>query len=113
MMKFAALLAVILMTVFSAGRIVAADTPEKVTIKAVQKLKPPVVFPHKVHAGQMKCAECHHKGTPGKEQLCSACHGPERKGETPSFKEAMHAKCQGCHKKMGKGPTRCNDCHKS
>ncbi|MBP2673265.1 MAG: hypothetical protein H6Q84_105 [Deltaproteobacteria bacterium] len=113
MRKFATLLAVILVTVFSAGMIVAADAPEKVTIKEVQKTKPPVVFPHKEHAAKTKCTECHHKDAAGKEQACSACHKAEKKGETPSFKDAMHGKCQGCHKTAGKGPTKCNDCHKA
>jgi cytochrome c553 len=113
MRKFATLLAVILVTVFSAGLIVAADAPEKITIKEVQKVKSPVVFPHKAHTANVKCAECHHKDTAGKEQDCSSCHKAEKKGETPSFKDAMHGSCQACHKKMGKGPTKCNDCHKS
>ncbi|MEW6721311.1 MAG: cytochrome c3 family protein [Thermodesulfobacteriota bacterium] len=112
MRKFATLMAIVLVTVFSAGWVVAADPPEKITIKAVQKLKPPVEFPHKEHAGRLKCAECHHKDAAGKEQSCFACHKAEKKGEAIPFKDAMHGKCQACHKKVAKGPTKCNDCHK-
>ncbi len=115
MRKFATLLAVVMVAVFSAGTIVAADAPEKITIKDIQKTKTPVTFPHKDHSTKLgiKCAECHHKDAAGKEQSCFACHKAEKKGETPSFKDAMHDKCKGCHQKMGKGPTKCNDCHKS
>jgi hypothetical protein len=26
--------------------------------------------------------------------------------------KAGHALCQGCHKSLGKGPTKCGECHK-
>jgi len=112
MKKFATLLAVVMVAVFSAGVIVAANAPDTITIKDVQKSKPPVVFPHKEHTEHMKCADCHHKDKGGQERSCAVCHKAEKKGETPSFKDAMHTKCKGCHQKMGKGPTKCNDCHK-
>jgi hypothetical protein len=115
MKKFATLLAIVMMAVFSAGIIGAANAPDSITIKDVQKTKPPVVFPHKVHAEKLgiKCAECHHKDAAGKEQSCFACHKAEKKGEAVSFKDAMHGKCKACHQKMKKGPTKCNDCHKA
>jgi len=113
MRKFATLLAVVMVAVFSAGVIVAADAPEKVVIKEIQKTKAPVAFSHKVHAEKIgKCAECHHKDAAGKEQKCSACHKAKKEGDTSDFKEAMHAKCKGCHQKEKKGPTKCDDCHK-
>jgi len=113
MRKFATLLAVIVVVVFSSSFIVAANAPDQITIKQVQKMKAPVVFPHKLHATSFKCVECHHKDAAGKEQSCFVCHKAEKKGEVSSFKDAMHHKCQVCHKKVGKGPTKCNDCHKS
>jgi Class III cytochrome C family len=116
MKKFAMLLAVVMVTVFSAGVIVAANAPESVTIKDVQKSKPPVVFPHKVHAEKLgiKCAECHHKDAAGKEQSCFACHKAEKKGDAIAMKDAMHEKCKGCHSKDAtkKAPTKCDGCHK-
>ena len=114
MKKFAALLAVVMVAVFSAGVIVAANAPDTITIKDVQKSKAPVVFPHKAHAEKLgiKCAECHHKDTAGQEKSCAACHKAEKTGDVPSFKDAMHNKCKACHQKTGKGPTKCNDCHK-
>ena len=114
MKKFATLLAIVMVAVFSAGVIVAADAPESITIKDVQKTKAPVVFPHKAHAEKLgiKCVECHHKGEAGKEQKCFACHKAEKAGDAASLKDAMHAKCKGCHQKMAKGPTKCDDCHK-
>ncbi len=115
MKRFATLMAIVMMAVFSAGVIVAGNAPDVITIKAVQKAKGPVVFPHKAHAEKagIKCAECHHKDAAGKEQTCSTCHKAEKTGEAVSFKDAMHNSCKSCHQKMGKGPTKCNDCHKA
>ena len=115
MKKFAILLAVVMAAVFSAGVIVAADAPEKITIKAIQKEKPPVEFGHKAHADKIgKCAECHHKDEAGKEQKCSGCHKPKMEKEKESFKKVMHTKCRDCHKKDAakKAPTKCEGCHK-
>jgi len=113
MKKLATLLAIVMVAVFSAGVIVAADAPEKATIKEVQKSKPPVTFNHKAHADRIgKCADCHHKDAAGKEQACFACHKAEKTGDAASQKDVMHAKCKGCHQKEAKGPTKCDDCHK-
>ncbi len=113
MKKFAMLMAIVMVTVFSASVIVAGNAPETVTIKEVQKSKAPVVFHHKAHAELIKnCAECHHKDAAGKEQACFECHKAEKKGDSASLKDALHDKCKGCHQKGGKGPTKCNDCHK-
>jgi uncharacterized paraquat-inducible protein A len=113
MKKFATLMAVVVVAVFSAGVLVAADAPEKVVINAIQKTKPPVTLSHKAHADKIgKCAECHHKGEAGKEEKCSNCHKAKMEKEKESFKEVMHTKCKGCHQKGKKGPTKCDDCHK-
>jgi hypothetical protein len=115
MKKFAMLMAVVMLGVFSASVIVAADAPESITIKDVQKTKTPVVFPHKAHVERVKnCAECHHKDAAGKEQTCFACHKAEKKDAAVALKDAMHTKCQGCHKKDAtkKAPTKCDGCHK-
>lgn len=107
------LLAVVMVAVFSAGVIVAADAPEKIVIKEIQKSKPAVTFSHKAHADKLgKCAECHHKDAAGAEQKCSGCHKAKMEKEKESFKEVMHAKCKGCHQKSKKGPTKCDECHK-
>ena len=85
------LMAVVMVAVFSAGVIVAADAPEKVTVKDVQKTKPAVTFNHKAHADRIKnCAECHHKDAAGKEQKCFACHKAEKKGDAVAL-EGRHA----------------------
>ncbi len=115
MKKFAMLMAVVMVTVFSAGVIVAGNAPEKATINEVQKIKPPVVFPHKAHADRIKnCAECHHKDAAGKEQKCFNCHKAEKAGAAVALKDAMHTKCKGCHSKDAtkKAPTKCDGCHK-
>ncbi len=92
--------------------------PEKVTIKEIQKKKPPVTFNHKAHAEKFGCKECHHKwkgeGTP---QKCSECHKAKKSGKAPKAKKVYHKRCKGCHKKMKKegkktGPTSCKKCHK-
>ena len=113
MKRFAMLMAVVMVAVFSASVIVAADAPEKIVIKEIQKSKPAVTLNHKAHAEKVgKCAECHHKGEAGKEQKCSECHKAKMEKEKESFKEAMHTSCKGCHQKGKKGPTKCDDCHK-
>src|SRR5450759_2499664 len=100
MKKFAMLLAIVMVTVFSAGVIVAGNGPETATIGDVQKVKAAVEFPHKAHADRIKnCAECHHKDAAGKEQKCFNCHKAEKKGDAVALKDAMHTKCKGCHSK--------------
>ncbi|MDP2658398.1 MAG: cytochrome c3 family protein, partial [Candidatus Deferrimicrobium sp.] len=87
MKKFAMLLAIVMVAVFSASVIVAGNAPEKATINEVQKSKPAVAFPHKAHADRIKnCAECHHKDAAGKEQKCFACHKAEKKDDAVSLK---------------------------
>ena len=115
MKKFAMLMAVVMMAVFSASVIVAGDAPEKATVKDVQKSKPAVTFGHKAHAERIKnCAECHHKDAAGKEQKCFNCHKAEKKGAAVALKDAMHTKCKDCHAKDAakKAPTKCDGCHK-
>src|SRR5512134_1879277 len=112
MKKFATLLAVVMVAVFSATVVVGAGAPEKVTIKDVQKTKSAVTFNHKAHGEQIKnCKECHHKDEAGKEQKCFNCHKAEKKGDAVSLKDAMHTKCKGCHQTAKKGPTKCDECH--
>ncbi len=45
--------------------------PQNIVLKACQKRKPPVAFPHDVHAKKAKlaCKKCHHKGKPDKKML--------------------------------------------
>jgi cytochrome c553 len=48
---------------------------------------------------------------------CTVCHKDEKGGAIEGFnktvnKDKAHAACQECHKKEGKGPTKCADCHK-
>lgn len=115
MRKFATLMAIVVVAVFSASVLVAADAPVTVVIKDVQKVKTPVTMPHKAHADRIgNCTECHHKDAAGKEQKCFACHKAEKKGDAVSLKDAMHTKCKGCHSKDAakKAPTKCDGCHK-
>ena len=115
MKKFATLLAVVIAAVFSAGLVFGAQAPDKVTIKEIQKSKAPVEFNHKAHGERVKgnCQACHHKDEKGKEQKCSACHDKAKsEGKKVELKEAFHVTCKDCHKKEGKGPTKCDECHK-
>ena len=85
----------------------AQDPPKKaITINHLPK-KGPVTFDHAKHS-QISCAKCHHK-VPGTS--CFQCHKAE-KGDAPKLETAMHKNCKSCHKKEGKGPTKCKDCHK-
>jgi hypothetical protein len=74
---------------------------------------PTVKFPHKKHAVDLAvpCKTCHHKD--GDVMGCTKCHkgGKGANGE-PSFKDAAHERCIGCHKEKKAGPTVCMKCHK-
>ena len=91
--------------------------PETIEINTVQKVMPPVTFQHYLHQDRTNgsCTGCHHKGTEGDpmQQPCSSCHG--KLEDSPGYKDAMHNKCQGCHKeKVAEGlkaPTMCPACH--
>lgn len=114
MKKFAAFLAIVLAVTFSAGMVFSAAAPDKVTIKEIQKIKAPVEFNHKAHAETRAkaCKDCHHKNEAGKEEKCSNCHKAKTEGKVVELKEAFHTTCRDCHKKMAKGPSKCDDCHK-
>jgi predicted CXXCH cytochrome family protein len=71
----------------------AATPPEKITFDAKAGK---VTFPHKAHAGK-GCKTCH-EAAPGKIAGFN--------------KDKAHALCKACHEKEGKGPTKCDGCHK-
>lgn len=82
-------------------------------LKMPKATMPPVKFAHLKHSDeyQVACKTCHH--AEGESEDCMSCHGAKKgpDGE-PSFKDAMHKACTGCHKEEKKGPTVCNKCHK-
>jgi hypothetical protein len=48
---------------------------------------------------------------------CTTCHKSDEGGKIEGFgatvnKDKAHATCHECHKKEGKGPQKCGDCHK-
>jgi len=71
----------------------AAPPPESITFDAKAGK---VTFPHKAHAGK-GCKTCH-EAAPGKIAGFN--------------KDKAHALCKACHEKEGKGPTKCDGCHK-
>jgi hypothetical protein len=95
----------------------APPSPEFIFMDNVAKLLPGVPFPHRVHQGlvNQNCQVCHHMDdvTDLSPTACSECHGAME--GVPSFKDAMHKRCQGCHKEMaGQGkpaPVKCTGCH--
>lgn len=59
-----------------------------------------VTFPHQKHQEM-------------KEMACTKCHETDKGGKIADLdKEWAHKTCKGCHTEMGKGPTKCNECHK-
>ncbi len=93
---FAALFAAVALAV--ASNAVAAAPTGPITLPA----KPGnVTFQHSKHASVK----------------CTTCHATEAGGAIEGFnktvnKDKAHATCQECHKKEGKGPQKCADCHK-
>lgn len=79
-----------------------------------------VTFGHAAHAKMegVECTTCHHTHE-GNEPIkaCSECHA-KKAGDAPSAKDALHAKCQGCHEERaaagqaaGPGKKDCKACH--
>lgn len=59
-----------------------------------------VTFPHKMHQEM-------------KEMACTKCHESDQGGKIADLgKDWAHKTCKGCHTEMGKGPVKCNECHK-
>lgn len=111
MRKFAAILGMIVISVFFAGLAGGAEPQGKINLKVYAKRT--VTFDHKGHAKRIgDCQKCHHMSKPGDEEKCSDCHSAKGDKDTPSFKEAMHLKCRNCHmmdNKKVKGS--CKECH--
>jgi len=112
MRKMVALTIMAVVLALIGGPVFAAAPPDKIMIDEIQKMRGPVPFDHKKHVSLSKdCKSCHHSDQPGQEQKCSACHKDKTEGKKLSLKDAFHKQCMDCHKKEGKGPTKCNDCH--
>jgi hypothetical protein len=122
------------------GSLTAADIPDTVTMDSKiypKHTKGLSTFSHKKHADHkdIGCADCHHVYTDGKNtwkegdevQKCEACHtkvgkapkGMKKDEKVKEYqKDALHANCKGCHKKMidkkselGKKISKCTGCH--
>ncbi len=86
--------------------------------------RPQVAFEHDAHnekAGLEDCVVCHHGMTDdGKQDMeessegepCSSCHAVTRDDGGTPLRRAYHRQCITCHKKAGKGPVVCGQCHK-
>ncbi len=92
------------------------------TVKDKDKKKKVSPFPHFKHQETISCGDCHHGGEPGNQtpyvegmkiEKCEACHYkgsgmPSKKDKAKkiaklhTYKDAAHANCKGCHKKMKK-----------
>lgn len=110
----------------------AAEIPEKVTIKDCAATKGAVEFPHKAHIdAKISCDKCHHtqKGLTAEAakttavDKCSKCHVTPEKATTPKCADKtmtanpFHMSCVACHKETKaakadtKAPTMCTGCH--
>jgi len=59
-----------------------------------------VTFPHQKHQQMAGMA-------------CTKCHESDAGGKIAGFgKDWAHKTCKGCHADLGKGPTKCGECHK-
>ncbi len=102
-MKKLIVLLVVAVVVGMAFVAVAADKgPAEVKFEAKMGA---VAFNHASHQGLADCAACHHTGT---FESCRSCHDGTK---APASKDAFHKACKDCHKKEGKGPQKCKECH--
>jgi hypothetical protein len=143
--RFFTVLTVVLsaMLFLTVGSLTANDVPDNITMDSKiypKHTKKNVTFTHKKHADHkdIGCADCHHVYEDGKNtwkegdevQKCEACHTEpaKPKGDKTKMskaekikkyhKDAIHANCKGCHKKMidkesemGKALKKCSGCH--
>lgn len=125
------------------GSLTAADAPDTITMESKiysKHTKGLVSFTHKKHADYegIGCSDCHHVYKDGKNiwkegeavQKCEECHSEpaKPKGDKTKMskadkikkyhKDALHANCKGCHKKMidkksemGMALKKCTGCH--
>jgi len=97
------------------------EGPETITLSDYARSVEAVTFTHKSHGntGEVgaNCITCHHKAnkfiTPGK---CSECHKMKVEEEVPSYPQAFHKLCIGCHKEEivagnDKIDLSCESCH--
>ncbi len=130
------IIAIAIMIAFAAAMMMGsgaiAQTTKSGKVPDVIQLKSPVfkkhtksivTFNHKKHSVDYKiqCTECHHVIKDGKNvwkegdkvQDCGVCHKSPKKnqGKMLSLYNAFHKNCRTCHKKLKKGPTKCNQCH--
>jgi cytochrome c553 len=82
------------LTLFCTGLAIAA---ENATVVLPAK-NGNVTFPHKKHQEMLACTTCHESDKGGKIAALG--------------KDWAHKTCKGCHTEKGKGPTKCNECHK-
>lgn len=92
------------------------------------KNRPAPVFDHTLHEEALDdpgCGACHHVldeqtqklvYSEGEESACSECHFEKAEDGLLALREANHASCTACHRKMIKsklksGPTTCGECH--
>ncbi len=108
-----------LVGVFACVAVAAAATTVPKVVKYETK-KGVVTFKHTAHEARIgkKCNTCHHaakRADASDAEKCSACHkeaDSEKAGQkVPSLKKSYHKLCKDCHKKNGKGPTKCKQCH--
>jgi hypothetical protein len=93
---FASLFAAVALAFASTALAAAPAAPIKLPAKPGT-----VTFDHAKHA-PVKCTQCH-KDDKG---------GPIEGFNKTVNKDKAHAACHECHKKEGKGPQKCADCHK-
>ncbi len=107
------LAAAIVAVACASGR--AMESPPETILLAIdvdRPKNPPVEFDHKAHFGYVPdCRTCHHRDPADIGQKCSGCHGGDPEMMNVPLRQAYHKKCMGCHSKIGKGPTKCPECH--
>lgn len=84
------------LTLFCAGFATAADD----AVVVLKAKNGDVSFPHKKHKDM-------------KDLKCTTCHETDNGGKIADLgKDWAHKTCKGCHEERGKGPVKCNECHK-
>ncbi|GAB1410446.1 cytochrome c3 family protein [Desulfovibrionales bacterium] len=91
------------------------DLPQETCVQCHHTELGKLIYNHDTHAEEYAsaCTDCHHgPEIEAEPTACKTCHSDKADGNTPALRDAVHAKCEGCHADMyEKKLEGCSECH--